>query len=87
MLLIKYLIKKDFSKKTRIRTMRRQPAPALALNRFSKSNTQGYPQEWWITLTAPPATGVTEKSFFRWHRLRGGFFSYFLTLLLLCLCL
>ncbi|EPF18526.1 hypothetical protein HMPREF0201_01130 [Cedecea davisae DSM 4568] len=30
-----------------------QAAPALAFVKFSNSNAQGYPQEWWITAASP----------------------------------
>ncbi|AVJ16719.1 hypothetical protein CLM71_06030 [Serratia sp. MYb239] len=45
LILVNLLISNDFIKKTRIRTMGTEAASALASRRFSKSNTQGYPQE------------------------------------------
>jgi hypothetical protein len=86
LILVKILIINDFTKKTRLRTKRTEPASALALNRFSQSNAQGYPQEWWITLTTPPRLGVTERALFAVSVRQDDFFSYFFTIISLWLC-
>ncbi|PLR32080.1 hypothetical protein CYR55_19455 [Chimaeribacter californicus] len=55
------LIKNIFYKKRRFAPIWAKAAPRLAYSDFSSAHAQGYPQEWWITHTAPYAAGVGKK--------------------------